>query len=391
MKRQGPQREIQPQPPPEYSVAYASHDVRLSWREWIVAAALVGAVLGLLPGQWERRERFQPGEDYRIPYELGNDYWLFGRYGWLACSQNKTLLIGDSVIWGHYVTKEHTLSHYLNAFTGEQRFANLGVDGIHPAALAGLLEYYGRGISNSRVILHCNPLWMASPEHDLQQAGKDFRLNHPALLPQLVGSPGCYTAPYSDRLGTCVERVAPFRNWARHLRAAYFENADLPEWTVRHPYDSPIQAVRRGLPSPGSRAQGSHLSWQARGIVEHDFPWVRLPTSLQWKSFQRAVRILRARGNRVFVLVGPFNEHMLEKASLATYTNRKGEIQDWLRQNDIPHYVPPALPSQYCADASHPLSEGYALLAAELLEQKSFIRFDTRPAGRRRPPPASAR
>jgi len=34
--------------------------------------------------------------------------------------------------------------------------------------------------------------------------------------------------------------------------------------------------------------------------------------------------------------------------------------------------VPAALPSQYNADASHPLNSGYRLLASELRENESF-------------------
>ncbi len=132
------------------------NELRLSVREWIVGGIVVVAALGLLPILWERTEEFRPGEDYRIPYELSNDYWLFDRYSRRAGSEGKVLVIGDSVIWGHYVKKEDTLSGQLNRLAGGGKFANMGVDGIHPAALAGLLEYYGKGISNGRVILHCN-------------------------------------------------------------------------------------------------------------------------------------------------------------------------------------------------------------------------------------------
>jgi len=105
---------------------YASNEVRLSAREWIVAGAVAAAVLGLLPAQWKRAEPFQPSTDYRIPYELSSDYWLYDRYSRIACSENRTLVIGDSVVWGHYVKKEHTLSQWLNVLAGDARFANLG-------------------------------------------------------------------------------------------------------------------------------------------------------------------------------------------------------------------------------------------------------------------------
>ena len=70
----------------------------------------------------------------------------------------------------------------------------------------------------------------------------------------------------------------------------------------------------------------------------------------------------------VFVIIGPFNEHMLEKGSLKVYNGIKSSIAAWLEQNNIPYLIFPALPSEYYADASHPVKEGYAFLAAQLLK-----------------------
>ncbi|MBE3135143.1 MAG: hypothetical protein IMZ55_16880, partial [Acidobacteria bacterium] len=105
------------------------------------------------------------------------------------------------------------------------------------------------------------------------------------------------------------------------------------------------------------------------------FAWVALDTSLQWRSFRRAVEILRGRGNRVLVLVGPFNEHLLEDASRAVYAGRKRQAEAWLRENGVPCIVPEALPSHLYADASHPLADGYALLARQLFEDNTFLQF----------------
>lgn len=112
-----------------------------------------------------------------------------------------------------------------------------------------------------------------------------------------------------------------------------------------------------------------------RGIGKQDYPWVDLETSLQWRSFKRAVDILRRRGNRVFVVVGPFNEYLLEDASLERYTQIKCQIESWFIESDIPYSASPALPSELYADASHPLSEGYALIARQLLENEFFKLF----------------
>jgi hypothetical protein len=358
------------------AVLASSNAVRLSPREGLLAALVVGAVLVATPLLWERYEAFSPGADFRMPYRLGEDYWLYGRYGGLAASDDNTLVVGDSVVWGHYVARDETFSHYLNAAAGEQRYVNLGVDGIHPAAMAGLLRYYGRGIGGRRVILHCNPLWMASERHDLRGKKKEFRLNHPRLMPQFHPHIPSYDERYSERVGVCVERLLPFRDWARHLQAGYFGGSDIPSWTVERPYDCPVRAVGGKLDLSDTRPRYRPANWQERGIVQQDFPWVRLRASLQWRFFRESLDVLRARGNRVFVVVGPFNEHMLTDASQRTYAALRAEMVERLKGMGVPCFAPPVLPSAEYADASHPLAAGYARLAGMLRADESFVRFN---------------
>jgi hypothetical protein len=78
------------------------------------------------------------------------------------------------------------------------------------------------------------------------------------------------------------------------------------------------------------------------------------------------VEILRQRGNKVLVLVGPFNEHLLTSVSRQRYQEVKVTIAAWLEAQQVPHVVPPPLPSEQYGDASHPLAEGYAALARQL-------------------------
>ena len=353
---------------------FGSNAVRLSGRHWIIAAAVTLAVFVLTPIVWQGIEKFEPDADYRIPYALSNDYWHFSRWCRLASARCKTLVIGDSVIWGQYVRKDQTLSHYLNVLAGANDFANLGVDGTHPAALAGLLEHYGQAISGKNVILHCNLLWTSSKRHDLQ-IRKEFRFNHPRLVPQFVPKIACYRESYSNRLGVVIERNVPFCAWTKHLRLAYFGGADIPRWTLEHPYSNPLEAVTLQLPSTDRRSRPQPIPWTERGLIKQSFPWVELAKSLQWRLFCRSIKILKRRGNRVFVLVGPFNEHMLDERSLDTYAKRKKEATAWLQKAGIPCCVPPPLPSHYYADASHPLSEGYSTLARLLLASDSFVRL----------------
>jgi hypothetical protein len=342
-----------------------SNAVRLNGRQcagvFVFAVALVAAA----PPLWTRFEPFRPSIDYRIPYDLSNDYWLYDRYARLAAERFDTLLIGDSVVWGQYVTSEQTLSHALNAVTGSSRFGNLGLDGAHPVALAGLVDHYARGVRGKTVLLQCNPLWLSSPKHDLREP-EEFQFNHPRLVPQFVPKIPCYKEAISPRIGIVVEQHVAFLSWASHLQQAYFDRQDIPSWTLEHPDENPFGPVERGLPPADETLRHKPIPWTENGIARQDFPWVRLDSSLQWQAFLRTVEILQRRGNRVIVLLGPFNEHMLVDRSLGEYRKLKAEMEAALRGRGLTVHAPPALPSDQYGDASHPLAPGYAALARDL-------------------------
>ena len=354
----------------EAGAPFSSNNLRLSGREWIVAAIVCSAILFFGHVLWGRLEKFAPGADYRLPYKLGNDYWLYGRYCRWSCSNYETLVVGDSVIWGHYVSGDNTLSHYLNQNAGKEHFANLGVDGFHPAALGGLLRYYGRDISGKNVVIQFNPLWMTSAKHDLQTE-KEYHFNHPKLVPQFSPKIPCYKDSFSKRFSAAVERYVPLFGWSSHLRIVYFENIDLPNWTLEHPYENPLSVVSLELPVPNDDLQ-EHISWTEKGIPKEDFQWVEPSQSLQWRFFRKTIELLRERNNAVFVVVGPFNEHMLKPDSYKIYQKMKIDIETWLRQNNFAYCIASVLPNELYRDASHPLGQGYAILAEQLFENRSF-------------------
>jgi hypothetical protein len=370
-------------PPPRPASEDAGAGIRLSACQWVIVAVICLAVSFLIPAIWERLENFSPGPDYRIPYKLSNDYWLYERYCRTANFEYETLVIGDSVIWGHYVSRDNTLSHYLNEMSGTRKFANLGLDGIHPAAMEGLLRYYGKKITNKNIILHLNPLWMSTPKLDLQTE-KEFNFNHPNLVPQFKPEIACYKASLSTRLSAVVRRFFTFPNWVSHLNITYFQGMDMPTWTLENPYKNPLRAVTFNLQVVDSFEQSKKNIIQPKNnpfsasdttkdeITDNGYQWVRPEKSLQWSCFMRTIKLLRERDNHVFVLVGPFNEHMLEGTSLESYQRLKNEIEKWLLQNNIACYMPPVLPAKIYQDASHPLSEGYAMIAEQLLENESF-------------------
>jgi len=364
-------------PPPgigERPVPFGSNDVRLSPREWLAAGAIVALLVWLVPAVWGRIEPLPPGPDGRIPYDLGEDYWLYGRWCREMAAPGKTLVLGDSVVWGHYVKGGQTLSAHLNLLSGGEGFANLGVDGIHPAAMAGLVEHYAGAIRGKNVLLHCNPLWLSSPTHDLR-GDKEFSFNHPRLVPQFSPWIGCYKESLEGRLGIVCQRNVGLSGWANHLRIACFDRSDVGAWVMENPYLDPLRQITLELPSPEPSPEPAPKPWTRRDIKPYGPPWVDLEGSLQWESFRRTLAVLRSRGNRVFVVVGPFNEHLLKPPSQAAYRKLRAEIGRRLAEEGIPHLLPEVLPSELYADASHPLGEGYAALARRLVESEPFASF----------------
>jgi hypothetical protein len=63
---------------------------------------------------------------------------------------------------------------------------------------------------------------------------------------------------------------------------------------------------------------------------------------------------------------------MLTAESAATYDVIKTHIQQWLAANHVPYLVAAPLPSDLYADSSHPLADGYALLAQQLASSSAF-------------------
>jgi lysophospholipase L1-like esterase len=89
-------------------------------------------------------------------------------------------------------------------------------------------------------------------------------------------------------------------------------------------------------------------------------------------AFQRVLAKLKERGNDVLVILGPFNEHMLAEDNRPAFRKTWDGISQWLTKNHIPNVTPEPLPSALYADASHPLTEGYALLAKRLYQSQQF-------------------
>jgi hypothetical protein len=304
------------------------------------------------------------------------------------------VMLGDSVVWGEYVLPNGTWSHFLNEQAGPaDKFVNGGVNGLFPLALEGLIDCYGRGLRHRKVILHCNLLWLSSPKADLQ-IDKEEKFNHARLVPQFFPRIPCYKADANERLSAIVAREFTFVAWVDHLQNAYFGQKSILNWTLaddggdppRYPnsYKDPLAQITFQVPAaPRDDPQRGpesprHKPWSETGGATQ-FEWVDLHSSLQWGAFRRLVRTLRERGDDVFVILGPFNEHMVAGENRAPYDKLRDGITTWLQENKVPHLVPEVLPSRLYADASHPLTEGYMLLAKRTLASDDFQNWMKRP------------
>jgi hypothetical protein len=146
-------------------------------------------------------------------------------------------------------------------------------------------------------------------------------------------------------------------------------------------YKDPLAQITMVVPPPPTddpqRGQQSprHKPWSAGGSRPTQFEWVSLESSLQWGAFQRLVLLLRERGDDVLVVLGPFNQHMIAPESQAGYQKLHDGIAAWLTAHTVPHVAPEVLPSELYADASHPLTDGYALLAERLFADPTFRKW----------------
>ncbi len=378
---------IPAQPP----VPFGVNEVRLNARHWLAVFLIVGLVALLLPRVWTRIERFDTGPDYRIPYDLSKDYWLYARRMSQVARPDKIIMLGDSVVWGEYVLPDGTLSHFLNQQAGTaEQFVNGGLNGLFPLAQEGLLDCYAHSLRHQKVLLHCNLLWMTSPKADLS-TDKEERFNHSRLVPQFFPRIPCYKADANERLTALIERQIGFLGWAQHLQNAYFGQKSILQWTLLDDGGDPphflnaaknplsqitfaVPSAPREDPQRGSNSP-RHKPWSDTGVGTAQFDWVDLDSSLQWCAFRQIVRTLQARGNDVMVLLGPFNEHIMAAENRPAYLKLRAGVEAWLAQNHIPNVVPEVLPSALYADASHPLTEGYELLTKRILQNEDFQRW----------------
>jgi hypothetical protein len=367
---------------------FLPHAFLLSGLQWVLVLAVFCCLIFLLPFIWEKVESFESELNYRVPYVASQDYWQYERHLKERSEDTEIFFVGDSVVWGEYVVADATWSAFLNEqSSGKHQFVNMALNGLYPLALEGLVRYYGKDLTRRKVLLHCNLLWMSSPQADLSQS-KEQVFNHPTLVPQLRIQIPSYRATLDTRLGRFIGHQWSFLAWVRHLQIQYWEQKDPYAWTLvddgQYPptypnaYSLPWSAVDLNLikeldPDPERGPQSSrHKPWSEDGVGTQRFDWVNLDDSLQWQAFKRLSQLLKERDNDVFVVLGPFNKHIMTKENLNRFVEIENDVKRWFESSSLRFVAPNVLESFLYGDASHPLTEGYRLLAESLWSDPEF-------------------
>jgi len=341
--------------------------INLSLREWLVVILLVHALAALMPMIPFRPRTPVVDRDYRIPYALSNRYDLYRRFTTLSAAQFPTILVGDSVVWGQTSPRDGTLAHHLNELTKQRRYANAGLDGMHPIALAELIEHHAPAIQKKDVVLQFNPLWLmvTSPN---QKLTADPLQNRPGLVPRLaVGANGTI----QERLEGAVARLfhgSALDRWTDRLTES---RMDFLAWSLDHPYESPLEAISSGLPPSEDSFTVRMLPWSGSEKAKLNAHWPELEKHGQWQAFLRVIDLLQARQNRVLVLLGPMNEHMMSAPMRDEYLALKRKIQEKIEARQVLCFAASPLQSDHYTDICHPLGVGYEELAHELLRSQS--------------------
>ena len=355
-------------PEPEGAVA-----LHIGVRGWGLVGGLLLVLGGLLPEIWKAFEPLDAGPDWRIPSESSEDYWLVNRWTNEVAHQQHVLLVGDSVVWGEFSKPDETLASYLNALSPEVTFSNGGLKGLCPLAYSALLSGVISVRRQTGIVLHFNPIWLTSPQRDLQE-NRPTLVNHQMLLPQVWPDLPAYQPDWNTRIGNLVGRNLGLFQWARHLRIDDFQGQDFQSWTLEHPARFPWAGIALDSPQPRDHAASQYRP-SKRAIRKSTYSWVDRNSSsdgsLQLVGFQRAIEALQQQGCPVFCLVGRLNPALQTSESLENEQAIQQNLLNWLEKKQVLYTRLPAEP-QWMADSSHPLPLGYRVQADVVWQDPLF-------------------
>jgi len=239
---------------------------------------------------------------------------------------------------------------------------------MHPIALENLLEYHAPSVTRKSVILQFNPLWLMSQGEVSAQAGEPLR-NRPNLVPRLASG---IQSSRKLLVEDAWSRVARVELWNRPIERVLESQVDVLAWSISHPYENPSQVLTSPLPPSEDTFSPRLEAWNSgTNPTTVDCFWSDPRHHGQWQAFERILDRLESRGNRVLIVVGPINEHMLTPAGRESYRLFLDAVRNLLVSRKAPFYVPPLLPPDRFADICHPLAPGYEDLARLLLKDQA--------------------
>jgi len=298
-------------------------------------------------------------ENYRVPHRMNEDYYLFKKYSGHLASDNAIQIIGDSVIWGHYVSEDDTLSAYLNKFSKDKKFANMGLEGIYPIAMNGLIRNFSM-LKDKKIIVGFNLLWISSPKHDLS-GEPEHNINHKKILPQFYRGIPSYKPDIEDRLTAIISISAPLL-WIEHIKMNYFKEKNFYAWTIENPHNNIMNYF-------SGNSNGIYIPPEPMRLTQankQNIEWVEIEKSIQWKYLLKTISYLKKNGNDIIVLITPFNTYMLTDQSRDKYYSIISDIRKELSGTDINFIIPEIQEKNFFADSSHFTAEGYRAIATEI-------------------------
>ena len=342
------------------------------WELLAVMVVLLALAWGVLPHWHQGKLKINLDENFRLSYQLRDDYLLYRTIVREASTKYDDLFLGDSVIWGMYVRNDSTLPAMINQKLGRKTCGNIAIDGLHPIAMKTLVKQCVKYIRGKRIFLYFNPLWVTSPDYDLTGEG-DTTVNHPRLLPQFDFQLSNYHGTLKERCNAKLEQTLDFYAMLHHLRVCFFDNRDFKTFIARHPGENPLARIHLEVsPIETGHSSNSTMDWYESGIAEQNWPWLDLTASRQFKAFQDTAQMLCKNGNEVVILLGSINPFMQTPECLERYRWIMAQAEEKLRMPEVKLVVLPELPSEEYGDSSHPLATGYERLANCLLEKELF-------------------
>lgn len=340
----------------------------------LIVAGLVGMAC-VLPWHFGRSMRMEVRSDFRIHKSMREDYFTWGHVARNAAAHPVVLLLGDSAMWGPFVRHDETFSAALRRQCSSQNVVNLGLEGLHPIAMKTLVASAKSVFRKRDILLYFNPIWLNTRESDMQEAGTATS-QHPVLLPQFSRDFPAYSAPLEKRLSRWMEQSLPVSRTLSHIRLSRYENKGLGAWMVESPRANPLMPLFQSISVAEPDAyRPDTRSWQERHLSVQDWQWLQPKESRQWACFLDIVISLKKQDNRVFVILGTINPHILTEPSRERLRELRQSATQRLQEMAVPFALASDLPENQYADASHPLAEGYAIMAKEICINPQFVEW----------------